>query len=223
MPTATASVRSVARAFQVLPLPALLACAALPGRVFAQAPRDAAPTHATPSAANRFADRPNAVVWVGGFGTPTGLMGVEYERSLARPLAVALGTGFGASGGPQAALMVRVRYVGSTNAIGLGLGSSYGDARVPDVNLIGRSGHDNVRGAVWANIELRYERRTRSGTVFSFASGAGQAMRTRSCVHVTEAGRNLLGGYSERSERECSKSEASPLLPFVSIAIGKAF
>jgi hypothetical protein len=221
VPTATASIHCVARAFRFLPLPALL-CAALPGPAHAQDTRDARPKAAGASAADRFADRPNAMVAVGGFGAPTGVLGVEYERAIARPLAVAVGTGVGA-GGAQVALMVRVRRAGPTSAFGLGVGSSYGSARVPDFNLIGRQSYDDVRGAVWANIQLYYERRTSSGAVFTFASGAGQVLRARDCVHVTRAGRNLLGGYSERTERECSASEASPLLPFVSFSIGKAF
>jgi hypothetical protein len=217
MPTLTLSSRSTARACHVLPLAALLVGAASPRRARADEP-------STPSGSNTSPfERRNAVVGVLGFGMPTGLAGVEYERSLIGPIVAAVGAGIGASAGLEASFTARVRHLEPRYAVGLGGGVSYGDAKLTDFNLLGRDSYDLVRGAVWANGELYFEWRRPSGVLFRLEGGAGYPVRIRSCTHVVEAGRGFLGGQLDEERRPCTSGEAHPLVPFMGFAVGRAF
>jgi len=70
---------------------------------------------------------PNALYAVGGLGAPLGLVGLEYERTVARFFEVSAGGGLGL-GGPQAALMPRLLIPLGRRRISLALGAgiSYG-------------------------------------------------------------------------------------------------
>jgi len=184
------------------------------------APRVAAADQPPPP--DRFRDRPQALSGVLGAGAPTGILGVEYEHALAPWLAVAGGAGMGAVS-PQASAMARVRAAGERNAAGIGLGASYGGARVENFDILGPGSHDVLRGAVWLNSELFVERRTATGLVLRLEGGAGRSVRTASCQHVEEAGTGLFGTYEEEQVRPCSEQQAHRVLPFVALAVGRAF
>jgi hypothetical protein len=119
--------------------------------------------------------------------------------------------------------MQRIRHAGDERAWGIGLGGSYGDAKVVHLKLLGRNTSDELHGSVWANAELFFERRFPSGQLARIHVGAGKPLRTASCDHVTDAGRGLFGDYHDQTERECTQEEMYQVVPYFGFSLGKAF
>jgi hypothetical protein len=218
MPMRRGRIDLVAWSCRFLPLAAaLIAFGAAPRAVRAQAA--AGPAELDEN--DTFSARPDSLVLVLGLGAPVGLVGVEYERALARTITVAGGAGVGASGGPQAALVVRLRRVDGPFARGLGVGGSYGDSDVPTIgiyNAIGQTGTNQLRDSVWLNGEIYLEQRFRDASLLRIAVGAGRAFHTGSCQHVPEEGSGFVP-----QPTECSDFAVRSIVPFVSFAAGQAF
>ncbi len=214
----TRFVRPIARSCRFLPLAAaLIAVATVPRAARAQG-GSAEPTEA--DEADAFAAR-NSLVGILGLGAPTGVVGIEYERALARSVTVAAGTGVGASGGVQGALMMRLRRVDGAIARGIGLGGSYGDADVPTFTAypgIARTGTNELRDSVWLNGEIFFEHRLRAAALLRVAFGVGKAIRTGSCQYVPEEAEYLVP-----TPEECSDFGAHTILPLVDLAVSGAF
>lgn len=182
--------------------------------------RAAAADEAAPRA--RFGDRPHAVTGILGAGAPTGVLGVEYEGAPVDWFAISAGAGMGALT-PQVAAMMRVRGVGERFAMGVGAGASYGGARIDNMEFLGPGSHDELHGSLWLNSEGYVERRSAAGLVLRLEVGAGRSVHTARCDHVEEAGYGLFGSYEEEEISPCSDKQALRVLPFVGLAVGRAF
>jgi hypothetical protein len=138
--------------------------------LFALAPR----TAAADEVVSEFEKRPTALYLQMGIGTPTGLVGIEVERTVAPQLAISAGGGW-STVGPQVAAMLRPHFGGDRSKVVFGAGLSGGDYRWTEI-CIDIICADKRGRVMWSNLEFGAEHRFRSGFAMKYFGGYGHVV-----------------------------------------------
>lgn len=168
-----------------------------------------------------FTKRPTAALAVvANFGSPTGLLGVEVDRSLFSWLAGYVG--FGAGGhGPQGAAGLRLR-APVTDRFGFGVGGSVSYGKFEQLCLFKETCTPMTGNVLWTNADFGADLRFHSGVALRFALGLS---RDRAC-----------DGPRCRVQQPCEGSvcrryyatdddlgDGNYVLPYMSVAVGYAW
>lgn len=138
-----------------------------------------------------------------GLFTPIGEVGFEYTQRLASFLELGVAAG-GGYGGPQVAVMPRLRAGTGAMSLSLGAGLSGGPYREPELIVWGDHDTERAAVAIWANLEGGVQGTWRSGALLRVYGGVGRIMWSGDC----------RGG-----DDWCDALPGS-VLPYVGIAIG---
>jgi hypothetical protein len=172
-------------------------------------------TSAKASAADvvsEFQNRPTAVFAQFGLGTPLGFAGVEAEQMVTQDYAVSAGIGYG-TGGPQAAVMIRLLAGGDRSKFVIGAGAS-GGRYIWQEFCFDDDGCARKSGTVgWGNVEMGGEHRFRSGFAFKYFAGYGRLL----------AGSFTCDDEPNRNHCETSHQDDGYNLVYTGIAMGYAF
>jgi hypothetical protein len=161
--------------------------------------------------------RPLTLEGIIGLGTPIGTAGVLLDVALGERWSVAAGAGLG-GGGPQVAVMSRLRAAGHPTGPALVIGAGVSGGPYQEFTI--DADHSDLKTwtpALWANGELGFRYSTRS-VVFRVSLGTGQVLNVnhfecKNAKYLTSCERERAAGIRPFQLFKTT-------VPYVAVAVG---